>query len=133
MLFVNIFPRILSFWPPPYEVNLKQEETFVISDLVENEDVNDVYKEEEEIIKREDLEKFHFNLNNDEKYYRLHRNVRKQNIISQTTPKNDKNIKKYDEFNPDVDEPLPWEAGFVYEDEYKKVHLRKYSIYMAHL
>lgn len=105
-----------AIWPPPYNVNLSHEETFVISELLQDSDVQDVY-DEEEMIKKEDLaERQNAYLQND-KYFGMHRQVRRYNDrFGDDTGYNNNKTKVYKEFNPDVEESVPWKAGFVDEE-----------------
>lgn len=115
LFLMNVY-FVYAIWPPPYSVNLSQEETFVISELLRDSDVQDVY-DEEEMIKKEDLaERQNPYLRND-KYFRIHRQVRRYNDkFGGESSYNTNKTKMYKELNPDAEEPVPWKAGFVDEE-----------------
>lgn len=101
-----------AIWPPGYEVNLTQEGTFVVSEDIGS-DVEDVYTDDDEMIKQKDLR--HFNLEKDKgKYYRLHRMAMQSNRYTEDESEMEisKNVKVV-ESNFDLEEPIPWQAGFV--------------------
>ncbi|XP_023016667.2 uncharacterized protein [Leptinotarsa decemlineata] len=105
--------EIYCIWPPAYKVNLTDEETFEIFDALKNSDVQDVY-DEEELIKREDLEKLGIK-SHPEKYFRIHHSLRRKKKDISTK---DKRMKKkvFETFNPDSEYSLPWKGGFVNEE-----------------
>lgn len=68
--------QVYCIWPPAYKVDLKYEEDFVISEMLQKSDIKDVY-DEEEMIQDTDLK---LNLqNNAHKYYGLHKQATRFN------------------------------------------------------
>ncbi|KAJ8958930.1 hypothetical protein NQ318_019700 [Aromia moschata] len=104
-----------GMWPPPYKVNLTSEEIFVISEPLEKSDVQDVY-DEEEMIKMEEMKEINLKSQND-KYYRIHQHYQNQEQLTKRKDYDGKKEKPFEEFNPDSEEPLPWKAGFVDQDD----------------
>lgn len=101
-----------AIWPPGYSVNLTQEGTFVISEDISS-DIDDVYSDDDEMIKDGDLHKFA--LQKDvAKYYQIHRMAMQRNAVY-FDDKNKSVIENVNVFesNFEHEEPLPWEAGFV--------------------
>ncbi|XP_023309947.1 uncharacterized protein LOC111691408 [Anoplophora glabripennis] len=116
-LLINICD-VCAIWPPAYSVNLSHEETFVISEPLKDSDVQDVY-DEEELIEKEDLAERRSMKSQNEKYFRIHRQVGRYNDkFGGEDGYNKDKIKVFEEYNPDVDDPVPWKAGFV--DEHGK-------------
>ncbi|KAJ8915646.1 hypothetical protein NQ315_003430 [Exocentrus adspersus] len=119
---INLIPLLLhlshvcGIWPPPYSVNLSHEETFVISEMLKDNDVQDVY-DEEELIKQEDTrERLNLKTSENEEFYRIHQQARRYNDrLSKDEGYNKDKVQIFKEFNPDVEEPVPWKAGFVDE------------------
>lgn len=122
MLLIILVPINLSFcfWPPPYKVDLNYEETFVIDEHLEKKDVEDVY-EEEELLKKEDMQSLNIKPD-DEKYFRIHQEMKNVEKDAKEN-ENIKHNKVYKEGNPDLDEEVPWQAGFV--DENGDINVRK--------
>lgn len=100
-------------WLPDYEINLKQEEEFVISELLDRSDVQDIY-DEEELIQEHELDKLRIPKPRPEKYFRLRNMKIKKTLNAIGAPY--KKLKVYPEFNPDIEEAKPWIAGHVDED-----------------
>lgn len=101
-------------WLPDYKIDLKQEEEFVISELLDRSDVQDIY-DEEELIQEHELEKLRMPKPRPEKYFRLRNMKIKKTLKTFGVPYNKKQ-KVYPEFNPDIEEAKPWIAGHVDED-----------------
>ncbi|KAJ8977157.1 hypothetical protein NQ317_015480 [Molorchus minor] len=104
-----------SIWPPPYNISLSHEETFVISELLEKSDVQDVY-DEEEMIKKEEMENMKINPPR-EKFFMVHQHVADSNNNVKDDIDYQSKEKSVEEFNPDREEALPWQGGFVNEHE----------------
>lgn len=73
IIIMTFFDFILCIWPPPYDVVLQHEETFIIDEHLEKEDIKDVY--DEEIVGGNDRQQLMVQ-SNDEKFYRLHNSFR---------------------------------------------------------
>lgn len=102
-----------AIWPPGYSVNLTQEGTFVISEDIRS-DTDDVYNDDDEMIKPRELERFGLQAHA-AKFYRIHKMVRQHNEVFSDKPGIAADNVKPAESNFDREEPLPWEAGFVDE------------------
>ncbi|XP_072390544.1 uncharacterized protein [Diabrotica undecimpunctata] len=100
----------LCIWPPSYKVNMSHQDTFVISETIENKEFKDVY-EEDEMINAQEMET-KLKTDND-KFYRLHadlaniRNNNNDNVL------NGKKTKIF-EFNPEKEENYVKEDDIVY-------------------
>ncbi|XP_066249387.1 uncharacterized protein [Euwallacea similis] len=120
-----------SIWVPEYEVNLQQDEEFVIPETLELSDVEDIY-EEEELIR--DHERKALNLPdeslNSDRYYRLHSMSRNKNFKKE----DDVKLARGGELKQNFPEfglarPEPWIAGFV--DETDNIIKNEDTIYFA--
>ncbi|VEN64790.1 unnamed protein product [Callosobruchus maculatus] len=100
-----------SFWPPPVDIDLKQQEVFELSDPIKDEEVQDVY-DEDEMIQEHHRKALGVKPYSDELYI-FHRNLKREEV--KKTPVETKQIQKFAESNPDVEEAVPWKAGIVNE------------------
>lgn len=100
-----------AIWPPGYSVNLTQEGTFVIAEDIKS-DTDDVYSEDDEMIKQSDLHSI--TLEDDAaKYYQIHKMAMQRNRVqTESEFKVNGNVKVF-ESNFEHEEPVPWEAGYV--------------------
>ncbi|XP_048517935.1 uncharacterized protein LOC125502748 isoform X2 [Dendroctonus ponderosae] len=106
-LILSLFACAKCIWPPDYEVKLKYEEEFVISDPLDPSDIQDIYDEEELISQEARL-----HANAPDKYFRLHSLARVEN--AQQKPLEVRRTQQiYPESNPELEEAKPWIAGFV--------------------
>lgn len=112
LVILLVTSEAIAIWPPGYSVNLTQEGTFVISEDIQS-DVEDVYSDEDEMIKEKDLQKFALQRDT-AKYYQIHRMAMQYNKVydDKKNKMSQDNVKIF-ESNFDREEPLPWEAGFV--------------------
>ncbi|KAF5271759.1 hypothetical protein FQA39_LY08082 [Lamprigera yunnana] len=101
ILLVHLPIIVECIWPLSYTVDLNHDETFIISD-VNDEESDEMLKEDE--IKSLKLDK------DDRKYSRLQRFV--SNYNKEKKGYNSKQIRKPEEVNMDLVDPQPWEAGF---------------------
>lgn len=100
-----------AIWPPGYSINLTEEGTFVIAEDIQS-DIEDVYSEDDEMIKESDLRKTALE-EDAAKYYQIHKMAMQRNKAQRESNfKVDGNVKVF-ESNFEHEEPLPWEAGFV--------------------
>ncbi|XP_076258277.1 uncharacterized protein LOC143195196 [Rhynchophorus ferrugineus] len=87
IIYFNLI-QIYCIWPPAYKVNLKYEEEFVISELLQKSDIEDVY-DDEEMIQNSDMKaRLKKNAN---KYYGLHRQATRFNKRKDKIEGNDSN------------------------------------------
>lgn len=116
MHFIILFLNSLAgcIWLPDYKIDLKQEEEFVISELLDRSDVQDIY-DEEELIQEHELDKLRMPKPKPEKYFML-RNMKIKKTLNAIGVPYHKKQKVYPEFNPDIEEAKPWIAGHVDED-----------------
>ncbi|XP_030748168.1 uncharacterized protein LOC115876506 [Sitophilus oryzae] len=120
LIFALVLPTIGCIWPPQYKIELKHEEEFVISELLQKSDVEDIY-DEEEMMKEEDLKTFNLH-ENAGKYFRLHKQTKKINEkgtkdVKRNVELEQKKIQSFPEFNPVEGEEMPWIGGMVGEDK----------------
>lgn len=107
LLILSLLAYVKCIWPPDYDVKLKSEEEFVISDPLDPSDTQDIYDEEELIDQQEQRHQ-----NAPDKYFRLHSLARVKN--AQQKPLDLQRPQQiYPESNPDLEESKPWIAGFV--------------------
>nr|CAI5863591.1 unnamed protein product [Callosobruchus analis] len=99
------------FWPPPVDIDFKQEEVFELSDPIKVEEVQDVY-DEDEMIQDQHRKALGVKPYAD-KLYVFHRNLKREEV--KKTPVERKQRQKFVESNPDLEEPIPWKAGIVNE------------------
>lgn len=112
-----------AIWPPGYSINLTEEGNFVISDDISS-DTDDVYDDDDEMIKKHDLHNFALN-NDTAKYYQIHRMALQHNRVhsDEKFERMRGNVKVF-ETNFENEEPLPWEVGFVHETEVRLIFIR---------
>ncbi|XP_066157897.1 uncharacterized protein [Euwallacea fornicatus] len=131
LIFHAMATGVGSIWVPEYEINLQQDEEFLIPETLEWSDVEDIY-EEEELIR--DHERKALNLPdeslNSDKYYRLHSMSRNKNF------RKEQGVKLVREGEPRQNfpelrlaKPEPWIAGFV--DETGNIIKNEDTIYFA--
>lgn len=102
-----------GIWPPAYKINLTQSANFVISEEFGSDDSDDIYDSEDEMIKEKDLKAFGLNTDS-KKYFGIHQFVKNRNRKeSDDFPQDVKNAKILKETIFDLEDPVPWEAGFV--------------------
>ncbi|KAK9875150.1 hypothetical protein WA026_005941 [Henosepilachna vigintioctopunctata] len=111
ILFSMVLIRVQCFWPPSYDIRLDEDETFEISEELETADEN-IAQEEDEIIHREELNKFHFN-ENLHKFDKIHGVVATKNKDMKDEFK--PNMAKYEEINWHEEEIEPKAIGFIGE------------------
>lgn len=99
--------RAWCIWPPPYNVDLKQEEIFVIDESLEKAEIQEVY--DEEIVNDNDRKQLGLDVDQG-KFYRLHNAFKpaKDNIYKTEFAKN---IQIFEESYPEKEEPS--NAGFL--------------------
>lgn len=92
--------EVLSIWPIPYDVNLHQEQTFEI-DLSDDPDEDEMIKDDMRLT------------DEDNKLSRLHRITGRSNKeVEEEEDWGHTNI-KFPEENFDLEDPIPWQGGFV--------------------
>lgn len=98
-----------SIWPPPYQVDLKHEEIFVVDEPLEKEEIQEVYNEE--IINDNDIEQLKLD-SIKSKFYGLHNTfkLQKENIYQS---KFERKRRVYEESYPAHEDPFY--AGYLDE------------------
>lgn len=125
---------IEAIWPPAYKVNLSDQETFVIH---EEFGLDDLYSDEDEMIKEKDLKRINFVDNND-KYFRIHKLAMRKNIENKKFQlKMQKEYKKIKENAFKNEESVPWIGGFVDKSgnfiinvSFKFIFTRNYNLFI---
>ncbi|CAH0552132.1 unnamed protein product [Brassicogethes aeneus] len=109
--FILFVPSARLIWPPAHDVSLEDNDTFEIIDTFDEEEMQDVYDEESEMIRMGLLEK---ETTESGDFYRLHQVAERRN---KEVSKEDKKLRyKYKrEFNPEMLEPRPWKASYIDE------------------
>ncbi|CAH1956274.1 unnamed protein product [Acanthoscelides obtectus] len=103
---------VACFWPPPVDIDLKQEEVFELSDPIRDEEIQDVY-DEEEMIQDKHRKALGVKPYSDHLYV-FHRNLKREKAVK-TESVEIKQSRKFPESNPDAEESIPWKAGFLDE------------------
>lgn len=112
---IALFSSANAFWQPGYSVNLSHSGTFVISEELSSDDVNDVYDDADEMIKESSLNKFDLRSDSD-KYFRIHQMAMRKHAYNRDVDFDesvDNSAVKIKESIFDGEDPVPWKAGFV--------------------
>lgn len=106
---ICIITNVLTIWPPPYRIHLNHSEDFVIFETFGSEDSDDIYSDDDEMIKPLDIRSL--DISKDAvKYLRIHKLAMKQGRENLPDIKRPKRL-KWPETNYDQVKSKAWIAG----------------------